>query len=81
MEGIEIPQGMEEEGLSKKRRVPQQKEIKKERRVCDIIGKQKKRRDLRDKVSQSKILIVPKQEKGPHTTDPRGAGAMAKGRK
>ena len=43
MEGIEIPQGMEEEGLSKKRRVPQQKEIKKERRVCDIIGKQKKK--------------------------------------
>lgn len=42
-----IPQSMEE-GLSKKRRVPQQKEISKERRVCDIIGN-KKKRDVRDK--------------------------------
>jgi len=42
MEGIEIPQDMEE-GLSKKRCVPQQKEISKERRVCDIIGNKKKR--------------------------------------
>jgi len=41
MVGIEIPQGMEE-GLSKKRRVPQQKEISKERRVCDIIGNKKR---------------------------------------
>jgi hypothetical protein len=40
MEGIETPQGMEE-GLSKKRRVPQQKEISKER-VCDIIGNKKR---------------------------------------
>ena len=42
---IDIPQGMEV-GLNK-RYVPQQKEISKERRVCDIIGKQKKRAGLK----------------------------------
>lgn len=35
-----------EKGLSKKRCVPQQKEVK-EGRVCDIIGN-KKRRDLKE---------------------------------
>jgi len=37
-----------EEGLSKKRCVPQQKEISKERRVCDIIGNKKKRGTIKE---------------------------------
>jgi len=41
MEGIEIPQGMEE-GLSKKEVVPQRKEISKERRGMRYYRKQKK---------------------------------------
>jgi len=70
-----------EEELSKKRPVPQQKDISKERRVCDTIGNKKRKERLeRQSILKQYFDSAKTRKKGPGTTDPRSS-AMATRRK